>query len=1035
MDTIVAHSPSPARRAGHPALRIAGVYATLSTLWILFSDTLLGALVKEPDTLTTASILKGWGFVLATTLLLYALIRRLVGEIQAGHAQQQALQADKLRTLKLLDTIIEGSTAAIFVKDDQGRYTLINQAGCALLRKPAAELVGREDGDIFSAADAAANRAADRAAIAAAEPITFEEVVNINGHLSTFETTKGAVRDEHGRVVGVFGIAREITAQRAAEAALQRQAQMLIESQRVANVGSCAIDLATGQITWSAEIYRLFGVAAGAGGHDFSCFLPRIHPDDRAAVRLWSDALLAGSPGADQEFRILRAEDGRELIARGCGAVVGAGPGAGVAARTIATVQDVTEHKRAEGVAKEGEARYRLLFESNPNPMWVFDHETLAFLAVNDAAVAQYGYSREEFLSMASADIRSPEDVPKLRSTIANVAAGVHRAGLWRHRRKDGSEILVDITFNTLDFGGRRAHAVLASDVTERERALAELQLNAKVFEQGSEGIVICNSARRIITANRAICEMTGYDAAEMIGNTPALFKSGRHDRRFYRDMWQRVASEGRWQGEVWNRRKSGELYPVWQSISSIRDSRGEVTHYVGIGSDISARKEAEARILRLAHYDALTGLPNRTLLNDRIERAIALSRRGRNSVALLFVDLDRFKNVNDSLGHPVGDQMLIEIAKRLQSEVRAEDTVSRLGGDEFILLLPDADADGAAHVAEKILCGMGEPLQIGALELSITPSIGIALYPADGRSIETLVQRADAAMYQAKQAGRNTFRFFTAEMQMESNRTLHLENALRRALTRDQLRLVFQPQVDIRSGQVIGCEALLRWHHPELGMVSPAEFIPIAEDSGQILSIGEWVLRTAVAQNRKWQEAGLPRLVMAVNISAIQFNHADFTNLVTDALREGGLAPECLELELTESIAMGNPEIAVDIIDRLDRQGVKMSIDDFGTGYSSLSCLKRLNVAKLKIDQSFVQDIARNADSEAIVCAVINLAAGLGLNTIAEGVETEHQLAFLREKGCEQIQGYYVSKPLSSLEFEKFLRASQASSAAAWAL
>lgn len=436
-----------------------------------------------------------------------------------------------------------------------------------------------------------------------------------------------------------------------------------------------------------------------------------------------------------------------------------------------------------------------------------------------------------------------------------------------------------------------------------------------------------------------------------------------------------------------------------------------------------AARKQAEEHIQWLAHFDVLTGLPNRALFTDRINHAISMAQRTHTPLAVLFLDLDQFKNINDTLGHRIGDQLLIEVAKRLKSAVRDEDTVSRQGGDEFILVLPGADANGAAHVAKKLLAVVAQSCQIEQHELVVTPSIGITIYPNDGEDLETLSQRADVAMYRAKQEGRNKYCFYTPEMQARSARNLQLENALRRALERDQLRLHYQPQVSLEDGRIIGTEALLRWQHPELGTISPAEFIPIAEDSGLILPIGEWVLRTAVGQMKTWMNAGLPPMVVAVNLSSVQFRHHNLPELVTQILDEMKLPPQYLELELTEGVAMADPLGAIAVMDDLHERGIRMSIDDFGTGYSSLSYLKRFQVYKLKIDQSFVHDISEDPEDRAIVSAIISLASGLGMQTIAEGVETEGQLAFLREKGCNEVQGYYFSKPLPAEQFEAFVR------------
>jgi diguanylate cyclase (GGDEF)-like protein len=501
------------------------------------------------------------------------------------------------------------------------------------------------------------------------------------------------------------------------------------------------------------------------------------------------------------------------------------------------------------------------------------------------------------------------------------------------------------------------------------------------------------------------------------------MLSSGRHDQAFYRAMWEAITTQGRWQGEIWNRRKDGGLYQESLSVIRVLDAKGEVAHYIGISSDITQHKEALARIQQLAHYDPLTGLPNRALLRERIRHDLSTAQRKHAQLAVLFVDLDHFKNVNDTLGHRIGDELLMAIAGRLKAAVREVDTVSRQGGDEFILILPDTDADGAVRVAAKLLEAVSQPCQAESFELTVTLSIGIAMYPADGPDFETLSRCADAAMYRAKHDGRNTYRFFTPEMQVRSAHNLQMENALRRALERKQLLLHYQPQISLHDGGVIGVEALLRWQHPELGMIAPADFIPIAEESGQILPIGEWVLRSAVTQLKDWMDGGLTPMTMAVNLSAVQFRHPHLPELVAQILDEAKLAPHCLELELTEGVAMDDAPAAIAVMDRLHARGVRMSIDDFGTGYSSLSYLKRFKVHRLKIDQSFVRDIGEDPEDRAIVSAIISLADSLGLQTIAEGVETEGQLTFLCEQGCKEVQGYYFSKPLPADQFEAFVR------------
>lgn len=567
--------------------------------------------------------------------------------------------------------------------------------------------------------------------------------------------------------------------------------------------------------------------------------------------------------------------------------------------------------------------------------------------------------------------------------------------------------------------------ASLTAFAVERKRTATQLQLAANVFEQGSEAIVVTDAVGRIVRVNHAFTHITGYGEAEAIGRNANMLSSGRHDASFFNAMWTSLHTRGQWQGEIWNKKKSGAIYPERLSISVLRDGSGAIANYVAIGTDITKHKNDEKHMRLLVDFDPLTGLPNRACLAHRVENEL-LTEKHQGAFALMLLDLDKFKNVNDSLGHSVGDELLIKIAQRLQRMLGDTNTMYRLGGDKFVVLCPGLGATAAAQLANQVLEATAQGDCIGSHDLVTTLSIGISLYPADGDSLETLSMNAENAMYQAKQRGRGTYRFFAACMLTQSSRTLQLENGLRRALELKQLHLVYQPQVSLDDGRIFGMEALLRWEHPTLGTVAPSEFIPIAEDSGLILSIGEWVLRTATKQMRSWVNAGLNMQLISVNLSVVQFRHLNLPGLIKEILLDANLPPHYLELELTESVAMGDPLDAIAVMDNLARCGVRLSIDDFGTGYSSLSYLKRFSIHKLKIDQSFVRHITDDPDDRAIVVAIIALARSMGFKTLAEGVETQGQRDLLQAQGCDEVQGYFYSAPLLPAAFEAFVRQHQ---------
>ncbi|HCI52127.1 MAG TPA: sensor domain-containing diguanylate cyclase [Gallionella sp.] len=564
--------------------------------------------------------------------------------------------------------------------------------------------------------------------------------------------------------------------------------------------------------------------------------------------------------------------------------------------------------------------------------------------------------------------------------------------------------------------------ANLTHEIKQRKEAEQGLRLSAKVFESNTEAIMITDFEQNIVMVNQAFTDITGYGADEVLGRRPKLLSSGRHGPEFYEAFWQTLRANDLWRGEIWNKRKNGEIFPEWVTISALRDETAQISHYVAVFLDITERKKEEERINYLANYDMLTGLPNRYLLSDRIEQAFSSAQRNNFKVAVLFIDLDYFKNINDSLGHDIGDALLKLVAARLKTCLRRSDTIARLGGDEFLALLSELDSsEEVIFVAEKMIESLTEKFTLGEYQLSITPSIGICIYPDDGETSVELLRNADLAMYQAKDDGRNNFKFYSPDMNRKALERLKLETYLRVAIVQQQLSVYYQPKVNVLSGKMIGMEALLRWQHPELGFISPAVFIPIAEETGLINEIGDWVLRQSCLQARLWQAQGYDIVPIAVNLSARQLKQDNFSARVVTILREAGLDPRYLMLEITESMLMSTGESGLQILEQLRADGIRLALDDFGTGYSSLSRLKNFPLDSLKIDQSFVRDIVTDPDDASIVSATAVLAHALNLKVTAEGVETQEQLDFIRTLNCEEYQGYLFSRPIPASEVVKY--------------
>lgn len=838
-----------------------------------------------------------------------------------------------------------------------------------------------------------------------------------DGSYRHLESNASPLLDSAGEITGFCGADRDITGQLQARNALLHEQGRARQYLEVVGVIMLSLDV-EGRVQM---INRKGGEILGCPKEEiinrdwFSDFLPS---ENTNTVRSAFTQLLAGTRTRqleDYDYPVITRDGEQRMIAwKNVVLTDSDGRVTGVLASGV----DVTERRDAEFEAEKAKKEWNYAMDFYDDPIYLLDLQRRVVRA-NQAFYRLARASESEVIGRNISEIVHPqgEEVPcpvcraqvELRDATITMEAD---------HPDNPAGVPIEVICRMLHDPHDLPSGILVTirDLSRAREMSEKLTQSQAVFESTSEGIMITDTQLRIVAVNPAFTSITGYTEAEALGQTPQLLKSEHHPRDFYRELWASISADGGWQGEIWNRRKNGEVYPEWLTISSVENSDGDVTNYISVFSDISQLKQSQSRLEFLAHHDPLTALPNRLLFRARLEHAIERAMRNNKIVAVLFLDLDRFKHINDSLGHTIGDALLEAVARRFRELIREEDTVARLGGDEFVILMEELkDSDSAAVLAEKVSKSLNAAFNIGGYELFVGVSIGISLFPQDGDDVEQLLRNADSAMYRAKELGRNTYQFYTQELTTHAFEQLLLGGQLRKAIEQEQLVLHYQPQVDLKSGRIIGIEALVRWQHPDHGMISPAQFIPLAEETNLIIPLGEWVLRHACSQARSWLDMGYEFGHISVNIAGPQIQQGNLLEVVRRALDEAGLPAARLELEITETFIMGQAKPAIALLLSLRRLGVSLAIDDFGTGYSSLAYLKQLPVNKLKIDRGFVMDLPDDENDAAIARAVIALGHSMLFTVIAEGVETDAQRDFLIQEGCEQAQGYLYSKPVSA--------------------
>lgn len=923
-------------------------------------------------------------------------------------------------TQTTFNALMDNTDDFIYFKDLNHVFT---EASESLLKTTAAlkcrqEFLGLTSYDVYPEAYADICYRLEKEVMADAGFVQHTQEIQFSDESKVWISNKTfPIRDAQGEIIGTFGVAHDITESKLNELTLMESETALKESQTIAGLGSYVYHIQDQVWSSSETLDKILGIDSDYPRTEIS-WDALIHPDDLASAKHYLRRKFAkNSPEFDREYRIIRPCDGEERYIRGLGRLVFDQQGKPL--RMHGTIQDITA------------IRNELLNEKRA----ILGNQLVGALAIKQRKILWANPAFENMLGYAPGELvgvsmrRFYLNEQEFRS-VETVYEEISRNGIghtqYQYLRKDGSKVWLAMSGTLVNKESGESLWTFV-DISQQKNAENELRIAAVAFES-NESILITDANNIILRVNHAFTEMTGYEAYEVIGQTPKLLKSDVHEKNYYSSMWKTLLSEGKWQGELWNKRKNGEVYPEFLTITAVKNLDGEITNFVGNATDITRSKAAAAEIESLAFYDQLTSLPNRRLLLDRLKQALLYSARHRDDGAILFLDLDHFKTINDTLGHDTGDVLLQEVAHRLTASVREGDTVARLGGDEFVVMiegLSEHKAEAAAHIediGEKILAALNRPYTLAGKEYQLGCSIGVALFSDHIQSVDDLLKHADIAMYQAKRSGRNALRFFDPVMQASINARVALEADLKVAINHNQLILYYQPQV-YHNRQITGAEVLLRWKHPTRGMIPPMEFIPLAEETGLIIPIGQWVLKQACEQIKAWENNIVTQnLQLAVNVSAKQFYQPDFVTEVIQVIEQTKINPDKLKLELTESLVLDDIADAIRKMHQLQSIGVRFSMDDFGTGHSSLAYLTQLPLDQLKIDQSFTRNICSKHSDAVIAQTIIGMGNNLGMEIIAEGVETEEQRAFLQRHGCPTFQGYLFSRPIPIEAFETLL-------------